>query len=198
MPLSTPTVGDGRKEHMKRNTLFGGFALLVAGAAIGGGAAVTSNAMAASGGDAPPTAEVTIVSIGADGDAVKCTYTGDEATAMMPQELPAGSMTPIEVGEIAGTDGAITVSASVDADGSTQVVDVGGGDGVTAAAPLPADIAGSMQVVGLDDARQGTPEECEAMKNAAPTGNGIIAMSGTVSVSGDAPAGIPVDTAPKP
>ena len=63
---------------MQRNTLFGGIALLLAGGVIGAGAMISSSAMAEEGGT-PPANEVTMINVGADGEAVQCTFSGAEA-----------------------------------------------------------------------------------------------------------------------
>ena len=79
---------------MQRNTLFGGIALLLAGGVIGAGAMISSSAMAADG-NTPPANEVTMINVGADGEAVQCTFTGAEADGLFP-EMPAGEL-PIPV-----------------------------------------------------------------------------------------------------
>ena len=68
---------------MKRNTLFGGLALMAAGGVIGAGAMISSNAMADTAG-AAPTDQLTMISIGDDGEAVQCTFEGADLDGLLP------------------------------------------------------------------------------------------------------------------
>lgn len=170
---------------MQRNTLFGGLALMLAGGVIGAGAMISSNAMAATEGP-PPANELTMINVGPDGEAVKCTFSGADVEGMMPalpSTAPAG--VPVD-GVINGSGGGVfTVSGIVPGDGSPIEIDpnnppegvvVGSGtitiDGSMPPGALPV-IASSdavpadAQIISADDAREGTPEECAAMREGA-------------------------------
>lgn len=67
----------------KRNFYFGGFSLLVAGAAIAGGAAVSSSAMADSGTPADELNTMQVISVSADGEAIECTFDGIDLTSFV-------------------------------------------------------------------------------------------------------------------
>jgi hypothetical protein len=70
----------------RKNLLFGAGALLVAAGAIGAGVMVSSNAMAASGELGDHALTISMVSVGANGDAYQCTFD----SASMPG-LPSGA-----------------------------------------------------------------------------------------------------------
>jgi hypothetical protein len=172
---------------MNRNNVFGGLALLAAGAAIGAGAMISSAAMADTGGSAPPTDQVTIVSIGTDGKAVKCTFEGATADDLLPQ-LSAG--TPA-AGDVR------VESFEVPADARDSVNVVGVAVAGPSAAGEPSDSVGvPVQVVNTDDAREGTAQECAAMRDQAevmatrpPAEGGIISVSGNTTFTGG--SGVP-------
>ncbi|MEQ1699079.1 MAG: hypothetical protein ABMA25_03165, partial [Ilumatobacteraceae bacterium] len=67
----------------KRNFYFGGFSLLVAGAAIAGGAAVSSSAMADNGTPTDELNTMQVISVSADGDAIECTFDGIDLTSFV-------------------------------------------------------------------------------------------------------------------
>lgn len=91
----------------KRNLYFGGFSLLVAGAAIAGGAAVSSNAMADSGTPAGEVNTVSVISMSTDGEAIECTYDGIDFPSFV-------------VGDGSG-DGVIAVTGTATIDGALPV-----------------------------------------------------------------------------
>ena len=174
---------------MQRNTLFGGIALLLAGGVIGAGAMISSSAMADEGGT-PPANEVTMINVGADGEAVQCTFSGAEADGLFP-DMPL-SNEAIEV-PISGDAGFIEIDPANLPEGVTVEsgvvsvsADAGGGQiiGSNEAIPVPDDV----QVLSMDDARQGTPEECAAMRDQAVSGvpaegGMVIGATGTISAT---------------
>lgn len=91
----------------KRNFYFGGFSLLVAGAAIAGGAAVSSSAMADGGAPADDLNTVSVISMSTDGEAIECTYDGLDFPSFV-------------VGDGSG-DGVIAVTGTATIDGSLPV-----------------------------------------------------------------------------
>jgi hypothetical protein len=181
---------------MQRNTLFGGIALLLAGGVIGAGAMISSSAMADEGAT-PPANEVTMINVGADGEAVQCTFSGAEADGLFP-EFPAMALPTegVDAPVLSGS-GVIEVDpnnlpdgveiGSVVASGAVSVqVDAATGEIVenSEALPLPDDV----QVLSMDDAREGTPEECAAMRDQAVSGvpaegGMVIGATGTISAT---------------
>jgi hypothetical protein len=157
---------------MQRNTLFGGLALLLAGGVIGAGAMISSSAMAAE--ESPPPAnQLTMVNVGADGEAVQCTFEGAEVDGLFPelpaaapdQELPAGAVPVGGSGTIEGVG--VGFGVAVSPDGSEgELLDI---------TELPV----AMEVVSLDEAREGTPEECAAMREQATSG---VAVTGSMVI----------------
>jgi len=162
---------------MKRNSLFGAAAIFVAGAAIGGGAIVSQQAMAT---DTPEAAtdSVTIGMVSSDGDAVQCTFTGADAADLMPVDVP-GVPSAVEVGDltVAGGSGGPAVM------GPTAVAQSGGGsisglgevsddllpvlDGASGVATIEVDAASggiALPAGGALQSREGTAEECEALR----------------------------------
>lgn len=152
---------------MKRNSLFGAVAMFVAGAAIGGGAIVSQQAMAT---NTPATAtdSVTIGMVSADGDHVQCTFTGADAAGLIPTEVPAADELPIEVqaggeqvfgdavtGQISGF-GVVTTDSLPELDGSGDMAAFGVD---TATGVMTISGAGEPQP------RQGTPEECASLRD---------------------------------
>lgn len=154
---------------MKRNTIFGAAALLVAGAAIGAGSVVTQSAMADSATTDPAANTVTVGQLGTDGDGFQCTFTGAEAEALMPTPADmtaAAAELPVEV------TGSFTVDPSNPGPGvqiGEAVVGATGAVGVgeiTPAEALPADmLPASGDVTQL---REGTPDECAGLLKDLP------------------------------
>lgn len=190
---------------MKRNTMFGGLALLAAGAAIGAGAMVSSNAMAATG-EPAPTEQLTMVSVGPDGDAFRCTFEGADVDGLLP-DLPAGAPAGVPVvgsvvvgsGEIMPADGRLpelVLSGSGELPEGAPVP----GEGVTVLATavplgsedqpvLPAPAGAPVQMLSVDDAREGTAEECAALhEQAADMAQQVAAGGAQLVTSGTATA----------
>lgn len=179
---------------MQRNTLFGGIALLLAGGVIGAGAMISSSAMADEGGT-PPANEVTMINVGADGEAVQCTFSGAEADGLFPEMPLSNEAIPVSIDgtpvPVAGGSGVVEIDPANPPEGvvigsgvvSVQV-DAGSGQivGSDEAIPVPADV----QVLSMDDARDGTPEECAAMRDQMTSGvpaegGMVIGATGIVS-----------------
>ena len=174
----------------KRNFYFGGFSLLVAGAAIAGGAAVSSSAMADGGSPADDLSTVSWISVSDSGVAIECTLEGIDLGTFV------GNSSVVDNGVIAVT-GTATIEGTVPVDmvpvealpaGEGQSFSVSvGGDGVVTDADgnviesgqlveavelTPAqmeEMNANMQVISADDVRQGTPEECAAWRTAPAT-----------------------------
>ena len=104
----------------KRNIYFGGFSMLVAGAAIAGGAAVSSSAMADGGTPTDELNTVQVVSVSSDGEAIECTFDGFDFPSFV-MTMPAD-----------GQDGVIAVSGAVTIDDTATV------DGTLPTEELPA------------------------------------------------------------
>lgn len=165
---------------MKRNTLFGGLALLGAGGVIGAGAMISASAMADDAGT-PRADEVTIVQVTTDGEAVQCTFAGPDVEGLLPdllgvapdQALPVdGEFTTsgsgvieVAVGDL--PEGVLVASGAVTVSAEGTVGDVGELPSLDSLDSLPID---NMQVVSVDDAREGTAEECAAMRAQAQAG----------------------------
>lgn len=198
---------------MKRNTLFGAAALLVAGAAIGAGSVVSRNAMA-SDGQAEPANALTMVNIGADGTAVQCNFTGADAESLLPS-LPPGIPTDdaakaaakaaangvvIGIGQIAPAQGDLPqIQVGGPADVVTSVVTgsidpgVFPANGVVTIEASTAD--GKVTVSGVNadgtpiaapETREGTAEECAAMRADAIKNLADLKAQVATAVSGDA------------
>jgi hypothetical protein len=188
---------------MQRNTLFGGLALMAAGGLIGAGAMISSNAMADTGTDVPPANELTMINVGPDGDAVKCTFSGADVEGMLPalpSTAPAGvpvggaegiivsavgtGDAPIEIDPNNPPEGVVVGSGTITIDGSVPPGDLPiFTSGMVPAEGLPSDV----QILSADDARDGTPEECatireDAVKMAAEGPAQVI--SGTATAVG--------------
>lgn len=189
---------------MQRNTLFGGLALLAAGGLIGAGAMVSSNAMADTPAAADTANELTMINVGPDGEAVKCTFTGADAAAMMPDiglaPVPVGAGVP--AGAATGS-GVLTVTAGAAGEGAPIEIDpnnpppgvvvgsaVVGASGVVDAQGLPTldSLPAGVQILSADDAREGTPEECAAMRDTGlfVAGGAVGGATASVSVTGEA------------
>jgi hypothetical protein len=177
---------------MKRNTIFGAAALLVAGAAIGAGSVVSQNAMADDG-LAEPASALTMINIGADGTAVQCNFTGAEAEALLPT-LPPGIPTD-DAAKAAANGVVIGIGQIAPAQGDLPQIQVGGPAGVVTSVvtgsidpgALPANgvitveaktATGGIEISGTNadgtpiaapETREGTAEECAAMRAAAIT-----------------------------
>ena len=161
---------------MQRNTLFGGLALLMAGGVIGAGAMISSSAMADEGGT-PPANEVTMINVGTDGEAVQCTFSGADAEGLFPSmpsigmegAIPAENVaTPVEGGVVVGGSGVIEIEAGSLPEGVEIGEAIAVGD--IAGSALPTELPEGVTVLSADDAREGTPEECAAMREQAASG----------------------------
>ncbi len=167
---------------MKRNTLFGAAGLLVAGAAIGAGAIVSQNAMA-SDGQVETADALTMINISEDGTALQCTFTGADIEGLVPEGIPTddalkGQMV-MGVANIVSAEGSLP---EIDVDGGTVVGNAGVIVGSIAPGALPADgvitveastATGGIQISGTNadgtpiagpETREGTAEECAAMR----------------------------------
>jgi hypothetical protein len=208
--ISPDPRGGAKGSAMKRNTLFGGLALLLAGGVIGAGAMVSSNAMADTPGADAPTNQLTMVKVDEGGEAIRCTFSGADVAAMLPTPASAvpvgsdGAQTIVTGSGVAGGPNFV-VSGDVPGDGTVTALDpkdlpagaqvirgsisvaggvpgdagtVGTGDGQILT-PLP---VGELPVIISDaDARDGTAEECAAMRDEAinmatnaPTGAVVV------------------------
>jgi hypothetical protein len=212
--ISPDPRGAAKGSAMKRNTLFGGLALLLAGGVIGAGAMVSSNAMADTSGAEPPTNQLTMVKVGDAGEAIRCTFTGSDVAAMLPDlpaGVPGGAQTVVTGSGVAGGPNLVVSGGAVlPADGSAPVLDsknlpagaqviqgsisvaggvpgepgsVGSGEGQI----LTASPTGDLPVLISDaDARDGTAEECAAMRAEAVTmaatqPDGAVAIDATTA-----------------
>jgi hypothetical protein len=170
---------------MKRNTMFGGLALLAAGAAIGAGAMVSGNAMASTG-DPAPTDQLTMVSVGPDGDALQCTFEGADVEGLLP-DLPAGvpmvGNVVVGSGEIMSADGSLPELVLSGSGELPEGAPEGAVTAVAGAVPVGADgqpvPPAPAQVVNVDDAREGSAEECAALHDQAVAMASQIAAGGT-------------------
>jgi hypothetical protein len=172
----------------QRNTIFAGLSFAVAGAAIGAGAIVSSNAMAD--GDSSATANsVQVITIGANGeDPIQCTF-DDVAMPAIISSTAAGVPAGGQRGVIAVTgsvDGAVPppsgdssttqivasgglplagtpIEATLVTGGSTDGTDVPvlhtSGSQIAPGSPPP-----GLVMLSADDARPGTAEECAAIR----------------------------------
>ena len=169
----------------QRNTIFAGLSFAVAGAAIGAGAIVSSNAMAD--GDSPATASsVQVITIGANGeDPIQCTF-DDVAMPAIISSTAAGAPAGGQRGVIAVTgsvDGAvppspgdssttqIVTSGGLPLDGTSiepTLVTGGSTDGpvlrTAGSQVLPGSPPPGVVMLSSDDARPGTAEECAAIR----------------------------------
>ncbi|MDO8363273.1 MAG: hypothetical protein Q7V88_10290 [Actinomycetota bacterium] len=190
----------------QRNKLFAGLSLAVAGAAIGAGAIVSANAMAASGDDAPPTDVLTMISMSSDGSQpVQCTFSGEEAATIigdMPLPVPTDDIAKLEANGgpititngqppegfdgqiITGTGTVISTGTITAAGGEGGIVQIGEGGLPLPELSLPEGMPEPV-LISADEAREGTPEECAAMlENAPPAGGQMVSTA--VAVSGSA------------
>jgi len=166
-----------------RQKLTAAGAIALATTAIGGGAVVTSHAMA----DSPVSAKgtMTVVSMTDRTEPIKCVYDNVDlpappAGAGQPQfntDTPgeAGGVLNVITGSAQGGDGAgpatatrVAVSSAVavsagSAGGAPSVVVSSHGDAVP---PLP--LPAGAKVIDLSDAREGTADECAALQSTAP------------------------------
>ena len=186
---------------MKRNTIFGAAALLVAGAAIGAGSMVSSNAMAETGSPAA-TSQLKMVTFGTDGKPLECTFSGADAEGLLPA-APAGvpaDATPVKGNVVVGqaqlipADGNLPVPPAglVPTGSGTITVTATATATATAIAGVPGDLPqlsshDPVQIISGGDARAGTADECNALhdqavemaKNAA-TGASVVIDGGTI------------------
>jgi hypothetical protein len=128
--ISPDPRGGAKGNAMKRNTLFGGLALLLAGGVIGAGAMVSSSAMADTPGADAPTNQLTMVKMDQGGEAIRCSFTGTDVAAMLPV-APSGApdggsgVHTIVTGSAIASGPNVVVSggAVLPADGSVPVLD---------------------------------------------------------------------------
>lgn len=174
----------------QRNALFGALSLAVAGAAIGAGAIASSNAMADSG-TPPGGATVHVVTFSGDGtDAVSCEFDDVALPTLASGAVPADvSAATGEGGGVISVSGSGPVTGTADAGGPTFTIGSDGSEGPTlvrgggapaegtppegslvvninTAGAVPPDVIPDGAIV-LDaaDARQGTAEECAAIRD---------------------------------
>lgn len=182
----------------QRNKLFAGLSRAVAGAAIGAGAIVSANAMAASGEEAPADV-LTMISVSSDGgQPVQCTFEGDEVTRILgdiPGAIPVapgGGTINVISADVAngeppeGFDGQIVGTGTITGMGDGDVVQIDEGGLPLPELQLPEGLP-EIEVISADDAREGTPEECAAMLEATPpvgdqSGNTAVAVSGSATI----------------
>jgi hypothetical protein len=197
--ISPDPRGGAKGSAMKRNTLFGGLALLLAGGVIGAGAMVSSNAMADTPGADAPTNQLTMVKVDEGGEAIRCSFTGTDVAAMLPDAPPGvpggsdGAQTIVTGSGIAGGPNlVVSGGAMLPADGSAPVLVANGlpagaqviHGSISVAGGIPAEAGtvgsgdgiltaspvGDLPVLVSDaDARDGTAEECAAMHDEAVT-----------------------------
>jgi hypothetical protein len=164
---SIPEVPKGANMSKKRNIMVGAASIAVAAGAIGTGALFSSSAMASSNGAAIGKATITVVQLGENGP-VSCQFddfdlpnapfaVGTGEVVMSGAAVAIGD--PVPVGSVSG---AMAGSAEVVMSGEIEV----GPDGLPDLSKLPqlSDLPGMSAIVSQDDARQGTPEECEAFR----------------------------------
>ena len=176
MPPGSPDGRGGQRGSvMKRNTLFGAAAMLMAGAAIGAGAVITQNAMADDGN--LPADTLTMVNIGSDGSAISCTFTGDDIVGLVPVGIPTDDVAKEAAIAASGeVSGAIAITGTAEVAGELPVIDTAGAPAI----PLPEGSAegvvtvqvgaegGPVNINGsVGDVRDGTPDECQAMHDQA-------------------------------
>lgn len=168
---------------MKRNSLIGGLSLVVAGASIGSGALVSANAMAGDNTPPPEAGTAQVISVSSDGaEPIMCTF----------DDLPLPAELEALVGGEGVTGGVVAVSGVIAGSGGTgdEMLPAGGtitvtgeavvGEGtITDASGEPIDLTELMPgeglpdlpelpVISADEARQGTAEECAAIRADLP------------------------------
>ena len=155
-------------------------ALGIAAAAVGVGAVVSGNAMAGSGDPVTEAATITLLAPSPDGsgDIVECTVDLEASgvvwgEAVVPDASSTGE--PQELGELQGSFSVSSDGTIIGGDGSEVPIPVGDitiGEsiqGVTAVGVVtPVGEAGEPELIELDDARPGTPEECAALGAGVP------------------------------
>jgi hypothetical protein len=196
MPVS-PSIGGGdREEAMQRkNKVFGAAAVLTAAAAIGAGVMVSSGAMAASSGS-PTDANVSMVSVGTNGQAVKCEFPAAELPTSnlvpapdgaTPANVVTGQAIEISGAKVLGSgSGSGTIISSTDGSLPVPGVPVMAGtitaNGGAKAIQINPDGSTSDMVV-----RDGTAKECSDLlqqaKTAATAPGGIV-VNGSATVTG--------------
>ena len=133
---------------------------MVASAAIAGGAAISSNAMAAGTGPDEAPSTVHLVSITSDGEVVSCDYEGVDFPVLISTAVDGGVLA------VSGTyDTYSRTDATGSAEAGTVIVSsvsaTGDGEfGLTPAPPGDLPNIDDLKVISTDDARPGTPEEC--------------------------------------
>ena len=161
---------------------------MLAGSAIGAGLMISGGAMAAAG-DPAPADQLTMVSVGRDGDAIQCTFDGPDVEGLLP-DLPAGIS--VDDGVIVGSGQLIPADAKL-LDGVSALP----GSVTVVAGAVPIDAQGrpalpdanvfSAQVLSAADAREGTAEECSAMHDQAAEMASRVAAGGVQVLNGRAP-----------
>ncbi len=181
--------------------------MLMAGAAIGAGAVITQNAMADDG-SSQPADTLTMVNIDADGNSIACTFTGEDVVGLVPAGIPTDNDAKAEAvisgSGVIGSTGVIT-SASGDLP-EVSITDVAGSlplGATQGVVTVQASANGTAGVVSIDgavgEARDGTPEECQAMRDQAMADlqnlqGQVVEAGGSLVVSGS--AGVTVSTKP--
>jgi hypothetical protein len=188
----------------RKNLCFGAAAVLVAAGAIGAGVMVSSNAMAASGEIGDQALTISLVNVGANGDAFQCTFDAASVPGIATAPVP---LTPAEGGvHVTGVNGD---PSGLVGPGPHTVVGVSGivvstGDGSLPPSPPPlpvdgiktgviavtgtanADGTSSVSQIGADgtvtpiEIRQGTASECAAAQKGLPPANSST-ISGTIT-----------------
>jgi hypothetical protein len=183
----------------RKNLCFGAAAVLVAAGAIGAGVMVSSNAMAASGEVGDQALTISLVNVGANGDAFQCTFDAASVPGIATAPVP---LTPAEggvhvtgvAGDSSGLPGVVSGSGVIVSatDGSLpSLVPLtpsegakGGIIAVTGAAD--ADGTASVTQIGADgsltpiEIREGTASECAAAQKGLPPANATIG-AGTIT-----------------
>ncbi len=153
-----------KKQHGLTITLA---SLSAATASIVAGAFVSQHAMASS--DTPAEASVTIVASADGGEPIRCTF--DDVT--LPGAAAVAASADQDGPRLAVAGGAgmqrgedRDVVASTSAAGAAGAVHVGGEATIVTGAPD----GGTIRVLTPEDVREGTPEECAAMRASMPDG----------------------------
>jgi hypothetical protein len=158
----------------QRNKLVASVAVAAATAAIGTGALISSNAMAASSDAGKAT--VTVVSAGSDGSTpISCTFHDVTLPNVDPSQVKTAN---VAVGAASAT--AIPVNGgSVNIDPSSATVTgagtmiLEGSAGASTAAPAGSAVIDPSNLVAISagNPRPGTEQECAALKSTLPTGS---------------------------
>jgi hypothetical protein len=187
-----------------KNLVVAGVSLAASLGAIGGGALLSSNAMAASTDSAPATATITMVSLG-DGTSkpFSCTISGvtlpkvltgsgapgqsiaASGTDSLTQGTPGSAFTftpglpvPAAEGGLVVASASATDSGAMDAKLSNGATVFSGNLSITATAAPGAPRPDLSKAVSLDSVPAGTPEQCAAVqKNMPAAGAGVSSLS---------------------